>query len=181
MANDFRELPPENYDEEIAALLALYIKAIREIEAELLRLDLTTITRAQTVILQKKITTIISDLDVKTAQWIEASIPKAVDDGIIRATISLGNAETVEQAREVLKVNNMNRRLISVAIADTQDDLLQVTQNVSRKVRTTVRQVTAEAMRSNIGGMQATDSLKREIMGELKKRLGDSLNTGIID
>lgn len=181
MAEDFRELPPEDYEEEIAALLAILLRGLREIEAELLRLDLTTVTRAQIVVIQKKVGVIISETEKKVTTWVAENIPKAVDDGVIRATISLGRADTAEQAREVLRVNKMNRDLISVAVADTQDDLLQVTQNVSRKVRTAVRQVTAEAMRSNIGGMQATDSLKREIMGELRKRLGDSLNTGIID
>lgn len=182
MADEFRgDYPAEGYEEEIATLVALYLAAFREIESELLRMDLTNITRAQTVAIQKKVVTIITELDVKVTQWVATHIPIAAQDGIVRSALSLGYAESKKEALDTLKINRANSEFIKTAIADTQDDLLQVTQNVSRKVRTAVRQVTAEAMRSNLGGMQATDTLKREIMGELRKRLGDSLNTGIID
>jgi hypothetical protein len=78
--------------------------------------------------------------------------------------------------------NRLNRDFIKTAVADTQDDLLQVSQNIERKVRTAIRQVTAEAMRSNLTqGINTTDSIKRDILKNLRERLGDSINTGIID
>jgi hypothetical protein len=181
MADDFRELPPEDHEKEIAVLVGHFLSALRQIESLLLRLDLTNITRANVADVHKKVASIIADLDAKVADWVTTNIPKAAEDGIVRSAISLGYAENAQQAREVIKVNRVNSEFIKTAVADTQDDLLQVSQNVSRKVRTAVRQVTAEAMRANLDGMQATDTLKRNILSELRKRLGDSLDTGIID
>jgi hypothetical protein len=91
-------------------------------------------------------------------------------------------AETVEEARKIVVFNRLNRDFIKTAVADTQADILQVSQNIDRKVRTTIRQVTAEAMRANLTqGINTTDSIKRDILRDLRQRLGDSINTGIID
>jgi hypothetical protein len=109
-------------------------------------------------------------------------IPKAAEDGIIYSIMALGVAETVAEAQKIVTFNRLNREFIKTAVADTQDDLLQISQNVDRKVRTAIRQVTAEAMRSNLTqGINTTDSIKRDILRNLKERLGDSINTGIID
>lgn len=179
---DLRELPTPIYDYEVSILVGYYRKALRDINDQLMRIDLSKMERAQLLAVQKEIATIISELDDEMKAWVEANIPVAVTDGVIRSIVGLGVVDSIEEARTLVKLNRLNRDLVRTAIADTQTDLLQVSQNVTRKVRVAIRQVTAEVMRSNLTkGVNATASLKRDIIADLRKKLGDSLNTGIID
>jgi hypothetical protein len=174
--------PTPTYEYDIAILIGYYREALQKISNELNRIDLTNFERANLIVVQKEIADVLEELDVRTSAWVASMIPKAAEDGIIASIIALGVAETVEEARTIVTLNRLNRDFIKTAIADTQDDLLQVTQNVNRKVRTTIRQVTAEAMRANLTqGINTTDSIKRDILRDLRQRLGESLNTGIID
>jgi hypothetical protein len=173
---------PPTYEYDIAILIGYYREALQKVSNELNRIDLTNFERANLIVVQKEIADVLAELDVRTSAWVTSMIPKAAEDGIIASIIALGVADTVEEARTIVVLNRLNRDFIKTAIADTQDDLLQVTQNVSRKVRTTIRQVTAEAMRANLSqGINTTDSIKRDILRELRQRLGESINTGIID
>jgi hypothetical protein len=174
--------PTPTYEYDIAILIGYYREALQKVSNELTRIDLTNFERANLIVVQKEIADVLAELDVRTSAWVASMIPKAAEDGIIASIIALGVADTVEEARTIVVLNRLNRDFIKTAIADTQDDLLQVTQNVSRKVRTTIRQVTAEAMRANLTqGINTTDSIKRDILRDLRQRLGESLNTGIID
>jgi hypothetical protein len=174
--------PTPTYEYDISILIGYYREALQKVSNELNRIDLTNFERANLLVVQKEIADVLAELDVRTSAWVASMIPKAAEDGIIASIIALGVADTVEEARTIVVLNRLNRDFIKTAIADTQDDLLQVTQNVSRKVRTTIRQVTAEAMRAKLSqGINTTDSIKRDILRELRQRLGESINTGIID
>lgn len=179
---EFNEIPTPSYEYEITKLVKYYEDALRQISRELERINITDIQRAHMLAIQKEIAGILSELDEKASAWVAANLPQAAEDGVIRAIVALGVVDTVEEARKIVEFNRLNRDLIITAVADTQDDLLQITQNVSRKVRTTIREVTAEAIRINLTrGINASDPIKRDIVAELRKRLGDSINTGIID
>lgn len=179
---DFREIPTPTYEYEVARLVKYYEDALRQISRELERIDITNIQRAHMLAVQKEIASILGELDEKASAWVAANIPQAAEDGVVRAIVALGVVEAVEEAQKIVDFNRLNRDLIEMAVADTQDDLLQISQNVNRKVRTAIREVTAEAIRSNLTqGINASDPIKRDIVAELRKRLGDSINTGIID
>jgi hypothetical protein len=174
--------PIPTYEHDIAVLVGYYREALQKITNELNRIDLTNFERAQLLVVQKEIADVLADLDVRTKAWVASMIPKAAEDGIIYSIMALGVAGTVADAQKIVTFNRLNREFIKTAVADTQDDLLQISQNVDRKVRTAIRQVTAEAMRSNLTqGINTTDSIKRDILRNLKERLGDSINTGVID
>ncbi|AZU64883.1 minor capsid protein [Neobacillus mesonae] len=176
------DIPRPTYDYEIKTLVAYYEEALRQINAELMSIDLTDLQRAHVLAVQKEIASIISGLDDNASKWVAANIPVAVGDGILRSMLALGVAESIEEARTIVKFNRLNRELVKAAVADTQSDLLQVTQNVSRKVRAAIRQTTAEVLRTNLTqGVNATATLKRDIMRDLRGKLGGSLKTGIID
>jgi hypothetical protein len=176
------DIPQPTYDYEISQLLNYYKDALQKISNELNRIDLTNFERAQILVTQKEIANAIADLDDKMKAWVEKMVPQATEAGIIRSIMSLGVADTVEESQKIVTFNRLNRDFIKTAVADLQDDLLQVTQNVERKVRTAIRQVTAEAMRSNLTqGLTTIDAIKPDIIRGLKQRLGDALKTGIID
>ncbi|MEH7521695.1 phage minor capsid protein [Bacillus sp. JJ1503] len=174
--------PPPNYDYDAKKLVRYYEKAIDDILRELERIDLTNFQRANAIATLGSISEILQDLDGKAAAWATVAITKAVTDGVVRSMITLGVADNVQQAQTIVRFNRINRELVKAATADTQADLLAVTKNVDRKVRAAVRQVTAEVFRANLPkGINATQSLRRDITAGLRKQLGESVNTGIID
>lgn len=178
----FREIPTPTYDYEIRKLVRYYEEALQSINFELMRFDLTNMQRANILAIQADIAAILKELNGKSSDWITRYIPEAATDGVARTILSLGVADTLEEARAIAKFNRLNRELVKAAVADTQADLLQVTQNVDRRIRTAIRQVTGEVLRYNLTqGINATQSLKQDIARNLRTRLGDSLNTGIVD
>lgn len=178
----FKELPPPNYDYDVERLVYYYEKALKELQQKLLTLDLDDLKRAHVVATMSSIDDILRQLDVDASAIIEEIIPKAAKDGAARTLVSLGLASTLTEAQNIVKFNRLNKALVETAVADTQADLLNVTQNISRRVKVTVRQVTAEALRTNLTqGNNGTASLSRNIRRRLYQALGSSADTAIVD
>lgn len=171
-------IPEPNYDRDIDRLVAAYKVAIAAILTELDRIDLANISRAIAAAALVEVTKILRDLNEESAAWVAENIPQAVRDGVLTALISLD----VEDAEKVAKFSRINRELVAAAVADTQADILAVTQNIDRRVRTAIRQVAAESMRANLTkGVNGRRTISREMLAGMKKKLGDSVTTGIID
>jgi len=177
-----RELPPPNYEYDVGKLTNYYVKALEQIRNELYRLDLTDFQRANALAVMKSIIEILRELDGETADWINEAIPKAAEDGIIRAIIALGIVDTVEQAANLVKFNRINKELVKAVVADTQDNLLAVTQNMEKRIIVAIRKSTAEVMRANVTkGVNGTSTLTGELLKEIRKNLDAAADTSIIN
>jgi len=177
-----RELPPPNYEYDVAKLTDAYVKALEQIRNELYRIDLTDFQRANALAVMKSITEILRELNGDTADWINEAIPKAAEDGIIRAIVALGVVDTVEQAANLVKFNRINKELVKAVVADTQDNLLAVTQNMEKRIIVAIRKSTAEVMRANVTkGVNGTSTLTGEMIRSIRDTLGKAVDTGIID
>ena len=171
-----------NYDAQVEQLVRYYKQAIADIQRQLDRFDLTNFSRANQMALLKSVAEILANLNEESAKWVEENIPLAARQGVANAILSLGVVETLAQAEKLVKFNRVNAQLVQAAVADTQADLLAVTQNVERKVKTTVRQVVAEAMRQNLAkGINGRRTMSADILAGLRKKLGSALDTGLID
>lgn len=176
-------MPPKpNYEYEVNELVRYYQQAIREVIAELERFDLSDYQRANARAVLAHISEILAELNEKAAAWVNTNVPKAARQGVVNTIYELGIVATLAEAERVYKFNRPNKEAIKAIVADTQSDLLAVTQNVDRKVRAAVRQVTAEVMRHTMTrGINGVKGIRREILADLRKRLGDAVSTGIID
>jgi hypothetical protein len=182
MAEFDRQVPQPEYDYEISRLVRYYQQAVRDILVQLERVDLTNATKANQRAVLADIAKVLSQLDVNASAWVEANIPIAAREGVASTLVTLGLAQTFDEAMKVVEFNRLNRHMIETAVADTQNDLLQITQNMDRKIKTAIRQSVAEVMRSNMSqGINGRKTISREILSELRKQLGDSVNTGIVD
>lgn len=177
-----RFIPSPNYDYRTDKLKRAYQSAILAILRELERMDVANLTQANARAHLADIAKILAGLDKESAQWVSDNIPLAARDGVAKTLVELGVVASLDEARGVVKFNRANKALIDAAIADTQSDLLAVTQNVDRKVKSAVRRVTSEVMRSNYaGGTVGRKTITKEILEGLRKELGKSVETGIID
>jgi hypothetical protein len=179
---EFKEIPTPSYEYEVSQLVDYYKRAVNDILRELNSVDLTDFQRANAQAVLADIADILSELDENAVAWVEENIPKAALDGVAGAIMVLGVAETIDEARTIAKFNRLNRELVKAVVADTQSDLLAVTQNISRKVKAAVRQAVAESMRANMTrGINGRRTISTDIVTDMRKRLGDAVNTGIID
>lgn len=175
-------IPEPVYDHDIEILVRAYKNAMLSISAELSRLDLTAMSRANSRAALAEVAATLRSLNDESAAWVERYIPKAATDGIARTIVALGAAETLPDAEKIVKFNRINREFVASAVADTQADLLAVTQNVDRRVKTAVRQATADSMRANLTrGINGNRTLNTDILARMKKTLGSAIDTGIID
>lgn len=175
-------IPDPTYDTSVALLVRTYKQALLSISNELLRLDLTAMSRANAKAALAEVAAILRGLNDESAAWVERYIPQAATDGIARAIIDLGAAPTLEEAQKIAKFNRINREFVASAVADTQSDLLAVTQNVDRRVKQAIRQVTADSMRANLSrGINGPRTLNADLLQRMRKTLGSAVDTGIID
>lgn len=178
----FREIPDPSYEYEVAQLVEAYKRAINEIQRELERLNLTDISRANAQATLAEIASILAALDEESAAWVALHIPMAVRNGAARTLVALGPASNIEQAQKIVKFNRLNRELVAANVADTQADLLAVTQNINRRVRAAVRSATAESMRANMAkGITGRRTISRDILSGIRGRLADTADQAIID
>lgn len=175
-------IPDPTYDREVGRIVDAYKSAVRDILVELQRIDLSAASRAQAQATLKAVAEILADLNEESSAWVNASIPKAATDGVAQAIIGLGVVDTMEEAEKIVKFNRVNKELVASAIADTQADLLAVTQNIDRKVRAAVRQATADSFRANLAkGVNGRRTISRDILDRMRQTLSNAVNTGIID
>ena len=178
MAEDFREIPHPEFERDIARLTKAYEKALKEVQAELNSLFLTDFERAQIIATEKQIQQILADLNEFSDEWASASIERAALVGIAGTIYALNLVDTYKEAEQIAKFSRVNKRLIDAAIADTQADLLAVTQNVNRQAKVAIRKATAEAMRAQLAkGVNATDNLSKAI----RDRIVKATDVAIID
>lgn len=179
---EFKEIPDPSYEYEVGQLVDYYKRAVNDILRELNSVDLTDFQRANAQAVLKDIADILAKLDDNASAWVEENIPKAALDGVARTIVALGVANTIEEARTIAKFNRLNRELVKAVVADTQSDLLAVTQNMNRKVKSAIRQAVAESMRANMTrGINGRRTISADIVSDMRKRFGDAVNTGIID
>lgn len=175
-------IPEPKYDRDVNILIQALKAALLAIQAELMRLDVSDMSRANSTAALAEIAVILREFNEESAAWVAEHIPSAATDGVVRAMLDLGVTDTAEKARRIAKFNRINQEFVATAVADTQADILAVTQNIERRVRTAIRQVTAESMRGNITkGINGRKTISRDILEGMQRTLGDVVNTGIVD
>lgn len=172
------EAPQPNYEYDVKRLVKAFEQALKDVQRELDTLFLTDFERAQIIAVEKSISNILSDMTKYGDEWASVTMTTAATEGIASSIYALGLASTFKDALKVVKFNTTNKRLVDAAIADTQADLLAVTQNIERQAKLAIRKATAEAMRYKLTrGINATQDISKEI----RQRIVKATDVAIID
>lgn len=173
-----REAPQPNYDYDVKKVVKAYERALKDVQQELNDLFLTDFERAQLIATERNVRNILSDMTKYSDEWASVAVSKSATEGIASTIYSLGLAPTYEEALKIARFNAVNKRLVAAAIADTQADLLAVTQNIERQAKLAIRKATAEAMRHTLArGNNATQDIAKEI----RQRIIQATDAAIID
>lgn len=172
------QAPEPTFERDIKRLTKAYEGALKDVQAELNSLFLTDFKRAQIIASEKQIKAILSDIRTYGDEWSEQTMTHAAREGVAATIYALGATDTIAEARKLAQFNQANRRLIDASIADTQADLLAVTQNVERQAKIAIRKAVADATRYKLTqGSNATQEISREI----RKRIVAATDVAIID
>ncbi|KRT92201.1 minor capsid protein [Bacillus licheniformis] len=171
-------VPEPKYSYQTDQLATYYKDAVQDILIELDRVDIDNFRRANANATLASISEILSELDDKSKAWVEKNIPKAARDGVINTIVSLGVAETIDKASQIASFSRLNKEMVAAAVADTQADLLAVTQNIDRKTKAAVRKAVSDSMRYH---MTRGTNGRRTIASDIRNTLQQSVKTGIID
>lgn len=179
---DLREIPKPVFDYDAGRVVAEYEKALAAIQLEILKYDITDVRRANAMATAASIADILKQLNVDVSAIVEEIIPAAATVGAAQAMVTLGVVPTLVEATARVKFGKLNKNLVAAIIADTQADLLQVTQNIDRRVKSSMRTVAAEVMRDNAAqGINATQALSSDIRKRFRDVIGEGADTAIID
>lgn len=179
-----RAVPQPSYEYKVGRLVRLYKKALKEIQKELGRADVTNLSRANSYALMRSIQGRLIELDKEAVKWIRENIPEATKQGAASALVSLGYVDTIEEAMLIARFNQTNRLLVEAAVAQSQKDVLAITQNMNVQIQKKIRQITLKAISENITlgyGMKTIRNEMREKIKKLQEELQDSANVAIID
>lgn len=177
-----RDVPIPTYDRDVVKLTNAYKKGLLQIRNKLERTDTTDLSRAQSAALMTEITEALKEIDLFAIEWIEKNIPIAATDGAAATLVNLGLAKTIDEAQKIVDFNKLNKDLVELHIADMQDDVLAITDRIKKKVRNTIRRVSAETTRLLMAqGVDGLKAQKREMLQSLRKELGSSIDTAIVD
>ena len=173
-----REAPRPNYDYDVNRVVKAYERAVKDVHAELNSLFLTDFERAQIVAIEEDMRGILTELKRYGNEWSSVAITKSATNGVAATLYALELTETYEEALAIAKFNGTNKRLVATAIADTQADLLAMTQNIERQAKLAIRRATAEAMRSQLTqGINGSRSLSSAI----RKQITQATDVAILD
>lgn len=180
-----RRVPEPNYEYDAARLVRYYTKALKAIQKELLSVDIFTLSKAaHAYALQESIRQTLHGLNKDAYEWANANIPDAALNGVATALYSLGLAETLEEADKIAKFNKTNQRLVNAAVADTQKDILAISQYIDKNLRNKIRNIAATVIREKLTqgyGMRTIRNEMTKRIEKLQKELSDSADAVIRD
>lgn len=178
-----KQPPRPNYDYDVNRLVAFFESSIiqtRELLDSLYRQD--NVTHAILTSYQAQLDAIIKQLREQGVQWSEQAITNAALNGIADSLFALGLAKTYEEARSIATLSSVNQAYLTAQIADTQADILAVTQNIDRQTRALISRTFAEQLRAQLSsGSNSTRQLKSAVSTNLQREMKGRADTAIVD
>jgi hypothetical protein len=163
------------YEEEIAEIVGEFRKAGEEINAEMASLDVSALTNSGAQPVLKRVGEILRELLAKVSEMVARLFGKAAAEGVSKARESIGVPGPPEPSRS-------RDAVVAAATSDMQSDLLAVTQNIDRRTKAAIRRAVADSMRANMSaGINGRRTLNRDTLAGIRKALGSSADTAIID
>lgn len=178
---DIREWPQPEYDYNTRRLVAIYREGIQAIKTQLdemlMQGELDDARFLAQMMAQYE--QIVSQLNSDASQWVQDVLTDVYQNGVENGAFASGVSEAVVAN---ISLSRPHRLMANAFIADTQSDLLKMTQYVDSQVRTAVQSAVGQTIRSRIArGDNNVGVIKRDILRDLRKQFAEAADTVIID
>lgn len=172
-------------DSLVEELLAIFSDSLKEIRSLLKDLYIEDVSNINVEEYEKQLQAVLEELTKKTDIWAETAMKLAVIHGVAHATFSIDELKTIEDALEIVEgkeLAKIHTDYMSAAIADTQSDLLAVTNNVSRKTKALIRKVVADTLRKQLVKGDTSVRQSQALLDKaLRQQLKEAADSVIVD
>lgn len=178
---DIREWPQPEYDYNTKRLVAIYREGIQAIKAQLdemlMQGELDDAKFLAQMMAQYE--QIVAQLNSDASQWVQDVLTEVYQNGVENGAYAAGASEAVIAN---ISLSRPHRLMANAFIADTQSDLLKMTQYVDAQVRTAVQGAVGQAIRNKAGrGSNNVGELSAQTLRNLRKTFAEAADTVIID
>ncbi|ANY67726.1 hypothetical protein BBD42_15575 [Paenibacillus sp. BIHB 4019] len=164
-------------EKDVAEITKLYTDAVKDVKAEMDRVDVANLTRKSGDGLFKKLGSIFGRTRTGAADWITRTIPNAIKSGIDRALNALGIGSINRTP-----LNRANQAAGAAFKDDTYADLLAVTQNMERRTKAAIRKAIADVMREQMAaGVNGRKTINAATIARIRADLGAAADSAIVD
>ncbi|WP_046214776.1 phage minor capsid protein [Paenibacillus wulumuqiensis] len=140
------------------------------------------VTAADAKAAQQESDRVLKELRKESDIWVRDNLTKAAKDGVAKSMFDLKEARSLLEAADKAKLNKPNREMLALMIQQTNADVLQVTNNMDRRMKLVIQQTLAESLRSNFSqGVNTSGSIAQDVLARLRRTAGVALDTGIVD
>jgi len=178
-----RDIPKPNYDYQTAELLRFFESSRKEIETLISEMATERkLNRAMLVAYEKQLDAIIARLNDRGLSWADSAMTEAATNGVADTLMSLDLANSRADALAIASMAATNEQMLYALIADTQDDILGVTQNMSRQSKKLLRGVFTEQLRAQRArGSNSYRELKNLLNQSLARQKQQGVDITVID
>lgn len=178
---DIREWPQPEYDYNTRRLVAIYREGIQAIKTQLdemlMQGELDDARFLAQMMAQYE--QIVAQLNSDASQWAQDVLTEVYQNGVENGAFAAGATSEVVAN---ISLSRPHRLMANAFIADTQSDLLKMTQYVDAQVRTAVQSAVGQAIRNRIArGDNNVGVIKGDILRDLRKQFAEAADTVIID
>lgn len=178
---DIREWPQPEYDYNTRKLVAIYRDGIQAIKTQLdemlMQGELDDARFLAQMMAQYE--QIVAQLNSDASQWAQDVLTEVYQNGVENGAFASGASETVVTN---ISLSRPHRLMANAFIADTQSDLLKMTQYVDAQVRTAVQGAVGQAIRNKVSrGSNNVGELSAQTLRNLRKTFAEAADTVIID
>jgi len=174
-----KEPPIPEFKHDVQTLLAFFEEAQQQTEQLLLTIATDDdFNHMRLLTVQKQYDAIIKKLQTAGIEWATPALSQSALEGVAEASYSLGLAPTYAEALAVASFSAVNEAMLAAKIADTQKDILTLTQNMERSTKAAIQQAYSTKLREQL--MSGSNSY-RQLKGNVTRELTKTLDAAIID
>jgi Phage minor capsid protein 2 len=165
-----RQVPPVEYAEDIEKLIKNYEEAYKLILnklIELVKTDGNEILKNQQASLYRQISFLLQELNINIQPQVRELIEKSFTSGQIETMLAIGSASSLTEARKNVKFSALGKSQVETLVADTMNDLLQMTNRTDEQIKQVVRETVGHHLRMNaiqqMGRRTTSQAIKRAL------------------
>lgn len=120
-------------------------------------------------------------IDEFNAKWSRANVPLAVNDGVVLSRSSLGTLGAYVPGI-ILPLLPANKKLIDSVMGALDNDLANVTENIERRAKQSIREIVAASFRQQLAKKRFDNGVTAHIASaKLKQMYGEQVDNVITD
>lgn len=149
-------------------------------------LQADNLTRKEEQRIISEINALLNELDTQLTDQAEQAVESIYERSVALTLVALGVYLTADLALQHVRSDaftwsRLHSAYLRSEVGVVTDDVLAATQNTRRRVKRTIRQITAQRLREGLQRQAGTREVRDKFRKQARKQLGDAANFAIRD